>query len=85
MNSPVLRVESKFPAQEWKVKSAKTDNIYTLELWGDHRFRCTCPRFMYHGNQTCKHIQAKRHEIENLYGNIHNYLEMLKERKKDAN
>lgn len=81
MTEPVFKAPPKYPVQEWKVPSSTTDEIYTVGLWFDYKLSCTCIRFRMK-RDTCKHIQAKRLELESLYGSIYNYCQKLKEDKK---
>lgn len=77
----VVKAQAKYPVQEWKIPASESDEIWVLGLWGDYKFTCTCWGYQ-RKKETCKHIRAKRLELESLYGSIFNYCQMLKERDK---
>lgn len=78
----VLKILGKYPLQEWDYKSK--DDTWKVGLWGDYRFTCTCPNYLYRGH-SCKHTRDRRASIEQLYGSVYNYVQKLNNKDNENN
>jgi hypothetical protein len=66
----------------WQIKGTKLTDIWTVNLWSDGHFDCNCPSFSFGPKRFCKHTQIERFWVEDTYGNISNFIKMLKENEK---
>ncbi len=65
--------------KQWTINGKDAFSVYIITLFDDGHLECTCKGYTYGGKHFCKHTQAKRSELEDMWGSLNIYLKQLKE------